>query len=60
MEMPLAVMSASDIKRQNLGKKKRADMTKWKDRVRKALRDAGKPYLTRRGEKKTGKNPPKD
>lgn len=40
MEMPLAVMSASDIKRQILSKKRRADMRKWK-----ALRNVGKTFL---------------
>jgi len=35
-------------------------MNEWKDRARKSLRDAGKPYVNRRGEQKRGKDPPKE
>lgn len=35
-------------------------MNEWKDRARKSLRDAGKPYVNRRGEQKRGKSPPKE
>lgn len=59
METPVAFMSAADINRQNVGKKRRANMNEWKDRARKSLRDAGKPYVNRRGEQKRGKSPPK-
>ncbi|XP_048035147.1 uncharacterized protein LOC125260703 [Megalobrama amblycephala] len=60
METPVAFMSAADINRQNVGKKRRANMNEWKDRARKSLRDAGKPYVNRRGEQKRGKSPPKE
>ena len=35
-------------------------MNEWKDRARKSLRDAGKPYVNRRGELKPGKSPSKE
>ncbi|KAK7167173.1 hypothetical protein R3I94_001543 [Phoxinus phoxinus] len=60
METLVAFMSAADIKRQNLGKKRRTNIYEWKDRARKYLRDAGKPYVNRRGEQTRGKSPPKE
>ena len=60
METPVTFISAADINRQNLGKKRRVHMNEWKDRARKSLRDAGKPYVNRRGEQKRGKGPPKE
>ena len=60
METPATFVSAADIKRQNLGKKRKAHINEWKDRARKTLRDAGKPYVNRRGVLKRGKSPPKE
>lgn len=60
METPVAFMSAADIKRQNLCKKRRSNINEWKDRAAKSLRDAGKPYVNRRGKHIQGKGPPKE
>lgn len=60
METPALTMSAADIHRLGIGKKRRVNLTEWKDRARKCLRDAGKPYVNRRGQQKEGKSPPKE
>lgn len=60
MEAQRVVVSAADINRQNIGKKRKSNIMAWKDRARKALRDAGQPYTARNGQQKEGKHPPKE
>ena len=58
METQQTFLSAADTK--ILGKKKQRKVNKWKDRQRKALRNAGKPYINRKGKENVGKSPPKE
>lgn len=60
MEAHGIVMSTADINRRNIGKKRKINPDAWKDRARKALRDAGQPYVNRSGQQKQGKSPPKE
>ncbi|KAJ8365046.1 hypothetical protein SKAU_G00138770 [Synaphobranchus kaupii] len=59
MENQGVFMSAADLKRGNLGKKRKRYVNEWKDKRQKALRNAGKPYTSRKGVEKEGKTPPK-
>ena len=59
MEALGAYLSAADLKRSNLGKKRKREVNEWKDRKAKRLRNAGKPYTTRKGQQKEGKKEPK-
>lgn len=52
--------SVADENRRNVGKKRKTKLKEWKDRQRKILRDAGKPYTNRKGQEKTGKSCPKE
>lgn len=55
-QMPVAAMSASDIKRQKLSNKKQTNTNEWKDRAKESLRYAERPYVHWRGELKQGKS----
>lgn len=52
-------MSAADLNRCNLRKKRKRNVKEWRDRQQKNLGDAGKPYMNRKGVGKEGKTPHK-
>lgn len=52
------VLSPAGLKSLNKGKKRKANITEWKDNKRRILRQTGKGYVTRKGQEKPGKQGP--
>lgn len=54
------VTSLSGQKANNKGKKRKVNADKWKNNVRKVLRNSGKPYISSRGRQVDGKLHPNE
>lgn len=52
------VLSPAGLKSLNKGKKRKSNITEWTDNKRRILKQAGKGYVTRKGQEKLGKQGP--
>lgn len=57
---PTVSLSPSDQKRLNNGKKRKVNIIKWQDKVRKESRNAGLPYISKNKKPVPGKLPPEE